>query len=180
MRPTVSSKEMQVPPVRARSPPASTISLTDHTDAIAAATIAARRDWVTMATGWPICSFVGKLAGRGTAADRHHDAAGLEHGEDRNHRLPAVVHEHHHAGAARDAAGLQGCRQTVRFEVEFGIAVAGTSGDDRRMCAMPGYAFLQPFLDAHPIPRLRPKPLPRQRPAGRTDPGPALPALPAP
>ena len=39
MRPTASSNEMQVPPVRARSPPASTTSLTERSGAIAAATV---------------------------------------------------------------------------------------------------------------------------------------------
>ena len=65
-------------------------------------------------------------------------------------------------GAARDAAGLQGCRQMVRFGVEFGVAVAGPAGDNDRVRPMPDRALSQPFPDAHTAlssrPAMTPKP----------------------
>ena len=70
---------------------------------------------------------VGELVGLGRRVDRAEDGAGLEHGEDRDHRLGTIVQEHDDAIAARDAArgrGPAASRSESVVELAIGQALA--------------------------------------------------------
>ena len=93
------------PPAPAhRCRPRAMTSFTDGASTSACAATVARAMLGDQRGGAAVLEDIGELVGLGRGVDRAKTRAGLEHGEDRHHRLPAIVHEDHDAVAALQAA----------------------------------------------------------------------------
>ncbi len=92
---------------------------------------------------------VGKLVGLGGWVDRDEGRPCLEHGENRNRDLPAIVHENDDPVVAPDAVCEKGSGKAAREIVQFFVAQPFMAGDQCRLGRLGSGIRGQKMFDPH-------------------------------